>query len=179
MHQPSSPTSAPNIHEKESATVDHEVAMRPDRQAIEPGKDQREDRHIDPTASRASRTDSSVIGRPFALSASLKAEMSKDEAFRPARESLEQVARESRDAEWANAGESQIQALMEGRYSIRNIECRATICAVEVEVPSQRESFDIITIQQGLVKVGLYGPGYLTRAHEADVDVAFFTVLRR
>lgn len=169
-------------HERESATRDHENALMPQQQSMRTVPTQNDGRNLTSTLPRGSRADSSVIGRPFALSASMQAELSKSEAFRPARDRLDQMARESRDTDWANAKETEIQALMEGRYSIRNIECRATICAVEV-VRLAGDPFDVITFQQGLAKINLFGPEYLTNANEAGDDrdklwVTLFTTLR-
>jgi hypothetical protein len=50
---------------------------------------------------------------------------------------LAEMAKEPRDLAWAAKTESLIQdevlSLSPGDYSIRNIECRSSICAVEIE----------------------------------------------
>jgi hypothetical protein len=113
----------------------------------------------------------------------MQSELSKDEAFRPARDRLDQMARESRDTKWANEKEAAMQTLLEGSYSIRNIECRATICAVEVERLAG-DVFDVVTFGQGLAKIGLLGPEYLTSANDTGGDhdklwITLFTAVRR
>jgi hypothetical protein len=116
-----------------------------------------------------SRIDSSVIGRPFALSASMQAELNKSDAFRPARERLVQMARESREIEWANSEEQKIQDLLTSdELVVRNIECRASICAVEVA--SAGENFDVVRIEQQLIRLNVWGPEYLTFSKDIDDD---------
>jgi hypothetical protein len=127
-----SPTAAPNPHQKESESADHEDALLPDRRIIRAGNDQRGRDTVSQLPS-GSRTGRSVIGRPFAISETMQAELRKSDVFRPARERLEQLAREPRDDAWAKLAEFQVQDLIvaDGN-SIRNIECRTTVCAVEM-----------------------------------------------
>lgn len=116
------------------------------------------------------------------MSESLQAELGKNDVFRPARERLEQLAGEPRDDAWANLRESQVQDLIvaDGN-SIRNIECRTTICAVEMV---QINALDVVTIEQQLKGLGLSGPDYMTYANDIDdggnkILVTLFFALRR
>jgi hypothetical protein len=168
---------APEINRKATATADNKVAS----QSIQTVDEQRDAQNI--VRLDVSRADSSVVGRPFALSASMQAELKKSDVFRAAQEVLEQMAREPRDDKWASLKESQIQdlTLSYGIY-VRNVECRTTICAVEAATVN--EPFDVITIEQQLTRLDLLGPEYLTFAHETDdngnsIKVALFAIRRR
>jgi hypothetical protein len=88
----------------------------------------------------ASAVDRSVIGVPFPVSPSVetscKVTGKVDLCERP-RKVLAKMIQEPRDEAWAAKTEALIQdevvAEGPGIYSIRNIECRSTTCAVEVE----------------------------------------------
>jgi hypothetical protein len=176
----SSPTAAVDTYKK-NARAAHTVALLPHQQSIRAGNAQ--SGAVASALSNGSRTDAGVVGRPFELSASMKAELAKSDVFRPARERLEQMAREPRDNEWANLAESQIQDLITSDgMNIRNIECRTTICAIEVAPAS--EPFDVVIIGQQLTRLDLWGPEYLTFSRETDDDgnsvkVALFEIRRR
>jgi hypothetical protein len=176
LRQVTSLTAAPDPHEKR-------LDLLRKQRSIRTANDQSKSRDTARALTDGSAIDSSVIGRPFALSASMQSELNKDDVFRPARERLEQMAREPRDDEWAKLEESKIQDLfMSEEMYISNIECRTTICAVEL-VPVS-EPFDVITIDQQLRRLDLSGPEYLTFANDFDDDgnrikVAFFSTLRR
>jgi hypothetical protein len=183
LPQMTSPTVESNARQKESARTDHEGVLLSQQQLIEAKNGQGQRRDTVLTLPNRSRTDPSVIGRPFALSVSMQGELKKSEVFRAARERLEQMAREPRDNEWASLKESQIQDLMmsNGTY-IRNIECRTATCAVEVAPAS--DPFDVTTTEQQLKNIDLWGPEYLTFANETDdsgnkIKVALFEILRR
>jgi hypothetical protein len=82
-------------------------------------------------------TDSAVIGTPFPVSASVTARCTRDKIVCPhVYKKLAQFTQESRDNAWAAQEEADIQTQIESlgpdKYSIRNLECRTTICAVEV-----------------------------------------------
>jgi hypothetical protein len=181
LGQITSPTAAPNPHQKESESADHEDALLQDRRTIRTGNDQRGRDTVSQLPS-GSRTERSVIGRPFAISELMQAELRKSDVFRPARERLEQLAREPRDDAWAKLAEFQVQDLIvaDGN-SIRNIECRTTVCAVEMV---QVNALDIVTIEQQLKGLGLWGPESMTSANDTDGDgnkiqVTIFSILRR
>lgn len=81
----------------------------------------------------------SVIGRPFPLSASVEedCERFRDEICTGLRRTLDQMAKEPRDPRWASRIEEVLRnrmiTLEPGKFVIRNIECRSSACAVEVE----------------------------------------------
>src|SRR5882724_1930123 len=82
-------------------------------------------------------TDRSVIGTPFSVSASVTASCTLDKIVCPrVYKKLAEFANEPRDNAWAAQEEANIQNQIESqgpdKYSIRNLECRTTICAVEV-----------------------------------------------
>jgi hypothetical protein len=80
--------------------------------------------------------DASVVGSPFNVSPSVssrcKGFLNCDEISKK----LSDMAREPRDKAWATEMETKLQdeVMSQGpdKYSIRNIECRASICALEV-----------------------------------------------
>lgn len=87
------------------------------------------------------RDSDALIGRPFPVSGSVKAEC-KERSARDKRmgctemhEILARFARESRDESWAAAIENKVRdyILMKepGKYTIRALECRTSVCAVE------------------------------------------------
>ena len=82
-------------------------------------------------------TDESVIGTPFSVSASVEAKCKGDHIFcRVVYKALTKFSQEPRDNAWASETEANIQYQIESqgpdKYSIRNLECRTTVCAVEV-----------------------------------------------
>ena len=91
------------------------------------------------TSSLSSGVDRSVIGIPFPVSASVEAYCINKAPLHCEREhqALAKMAQQPRDEAWAAKTESQIQDEVisqgPGIYSIRNIECRSSICAVEVK----------------------------------------------
>jgi hypothetical protein len=98
-----------------------------------------------PTATAASSPDKSVIGILFPVSASINS------ACKPLSPSgagaicdrlkrdLSDMAAEPRDPSWAVDMETKLQNFVESQrsdvFSVRNIECRATRCAIEVASP--------------------------------------------
>jgi hypothetical protein len=77
--------------------------------------------------------DRSVIGIPFSISASIEARCRRD--CDEVNEKLSEMVQEPRDSVWATEMEMKIQDNLTSqgsdKYSIRNIECRASLCAVE------------------------------------------------
>jgi hypothetical protein len=56
---------------------------------------------------------------------------------------LAQMAKEPRDSAWANDMEAKLQAYIEQEFKdalIRNIDCRTSLCAIEVETTDVRIS---------------------------------------
>jgi hypothetical protein len=81
-----------------------------------------------------------VIGRPFPMSTSVETACRRlagtcDEGL----QLLSKMVQEPRDAEWAKEMEFKLRdhllTAQPGKYSIRAIECRSTLCAAEVESP--------------------------------------------
>jgi hypothetical protein len=81
-----------------------------------------------------------VMGRPFPISTSVATDCRRlagtcDEGL----QLLSKMVQEPRDAEWAKEMESRLRAhfltAQPGKYSIRAIECRSTVCAAEVASP--------------------------------------------
>lgn len=95
-----------------------------------------------PTPLGGFRVDRSVIGIPFPVSPSVEASCKLtgkiDLCERPHSE-LAKMTQEPRDEAWAAKTEALIQdevmSERPGVYTIRNIECRSSICAVEIESP--------------------------------------------
>src|ERR1700722_19996001 len=95
-----------------------------------------------PTPSGGSRVDRSVIGIPFPVSPSVEASCKLtgkiDLCERP-HSALAKMTQEPRDEAWAAKTEALIQDEVVSErpaiYTIRNIECRSSICAVEIESP--------------------------------------------
>ncbi|MEZ5499800.1 MAG: hypothetical protein R3E77_10275 [Steroidobacteraceae bacterium] len=80
-----------------------------------------------------------VIGRPFPLSASIQrscAEIYHDTCT-PIFERLDRFQNEPRDPEWASRIEDRLRQLVgtvaAGQATVRQVECRTTLCAMEVE----------------------------------------------
>jgi hypothetical protein len=89
-----------------------------------------------------------VIGRPFPVSKANQArcERLRDEICKILQQRLARLQQEPRDPIWASKMESLIQndVLYEeqpGRFSIRHIECRNSICAAEVESKSSGDGY--------------------------------------
>jgi hypothetical protein len=90
-----------------------------------------------------SGTDDSVIGVPFPVPASaegvctISKRLHGPDLCERQHKLLAKMAKEPRDLAWAAKTETLIQdevtSLSPGNYSIRNIECRSSICAVEME----------------------------------------------
>ena len=84
-------------------------------------------------------TDESVKGRPFEISASVKEGCKSDTIECPlVMSSIEKMTGEPRDVAWADKMEAAIQSAFDsqgyGRYVIRDVECRSSLCVLEVEV---------------------------------------------
>jgi hypothetical protein len=81
-------------------------------------------------------TSEDAIGRQFPLSSSIAATCKRDpDLCKEAHEWLAQMAQEPRDQQWAPRAEESLREtiLAEGdKYSIRALECRRTVCAIEV-----------------------------------------------
>jgi hypothetical protein len=117
-------------------------------------------------------TDMSVIGTPFSTSVSslTKCERGNDictEVYAK----LSQLAREPRDNAWASQTETNIQNQIESlgldKFAIRNLECRTSVCAVEV---SSTEGQYLGMQYYYMVKFGL-SQNLATNAYETDSGV--------
>jgi hypothetical protein len=91
------------------------------------------------TEPRLSGIDESVVGHAFQISASVRAACKSDAIECPlVMASVAKMAEEPRDVDWAAKMEEKIQAAVDmpgpGKYAIRNLECRTSICILEVEV---------------------------------------------
>jgi hypothetical protein len=75
-----------------------------------------------------------VVGRPFPLSPSIEAECRVDDGCAPLLRLLKQFSQQPRDVVWAAKMEAGLRDLVMSQpgYSIRTIECRASLCAAEV-----------------------------------------------
>jgi hypothetical protein len=85
-----------------------------------------------------SAIDESVVGQPFKISASVKEGCKNDTIECPlVMASIARLIKEPRDVGWAARMEDTIHATVDrrgsGEYVIRNLECRASICILEVE----------------------------------------------
>lgn len=78
--------------------------------------------------------DLGVVGRPFPLSPSMEAECRVDDGCAPVLRLLRQFSQQPRDPIWATRMEAGLRDLVMSLpgYSIRAIECRASLCAAEV-----------------------------------------------
>lgn len=90
-----------------------------------------------PTPPTVFGTDMSVIGTPFSVSASVRTMCKRDNIICPeVYKKLSQLVQEPRDNAWASQTETNIQGQIESlgpdKYVIRNLECRTSVCAVEV-----------------------------------------------
>jgi hypothetical protein len=89
--------------------------------------------------SRPSGMDKSVVGQAFHVSDPVKEACKRDTIECPVvMESLARMVKEPRDMYWAAKMEEEIQAAVDaqgsGKFVVRNLECRASICILEVEV---------------------------------------------
>jgi len=88
-----------------------------------------------PPASNQVGTDESVIGSPFQISSSVETACRSFIVCGETHEMLSKLAQEPRDYAWASQMETAIQenvvAQGSDKYTIRDIECRSTLCAVE------------------------------------------------
>jgi hypothetical protein len=83
--------------------------------------------------------DKSVIGVPFPISTSVDIGCQKFPSCDEMRKRLSELANEPRDSAWATEMESLIQnnVMSQGpdKYSIRDVECRSSLCSVETASP--------------------------------------------
>lgn len=89
--------------------------------------------------STLSGIDKSVVGRAFHVSDSVKESCKHDTIECPVvMESLARMVKEPRDMYWAGKMEEVIQAVVDAqgseKFVVRNLECRSSICILEVEV---------------------------------------------
>jgi hypothetical protein len=130
-------------------------------------------------------TDRSVIGTPFAVSASVATMCTSDKIICPhVYKKLAGFTEEPRDNAWASEAEADIQNQIESlgpdKYSIRNLECRTTICAVEVSSVSDHY---LGMAYYYMVKYGLSQDLGTIGAYEMDplgarIDVTLMTFTR-
>ncbi len=85
----------------------------------------------------------SILRQPYVLSESIKEECARIAHLAKAdcNDHLSAIARlenEVRDAGWADATEASIRLIVESEpgYRVRSLECRSSICALEVESPT-------------------------------------------
>jgi hypothetical protein len=83
--------------------------------------------------------DISVVGQAFHVSDPVKEGCKRDTIECPVvMESLARMAKEPRDMYWAAKMEEEIQAVVDAqgseKFVVRNLECRSSICILEVEV---------------------------------------------
>lgn len=130
--------SGQGAHEVPSSTS-HLAVQQPARQGMQPNPDGLATPRGEKTTGLG--TDRSVVGQPFPVSESV------NEACKPTKpgvfrwescgevsQLLAQMATEPRDEQWAVAKEEVLRAHTEkepGRFTIRALECRKSICFVE------------------------------------------------
>src|SRR5882724_4807676 len=83
--------------------------------------------------------DESVVGEAFQVSASVREGCKRDTIECPlVMDSVARMIKEPRDNDWAAKMEEKIQGAVDmqgpGKYVIRNLECRTSICILEVEI---------------------------------------------
>jgi hypothetical protein len=98
----------------------------------------REDNSIRPSAT-SSGIDGSVAGQPVSISSSLRESCKSEFIECPlVMASVAKMAQEPRDNDWASKTEELLQAAADtqgpGKYLVRNVECRSSICILEVEL---------------------------------------------
>lgn len=91
----------------------------------------------DVATSRTQEADYSVpIGRPFPLSASMQAACKVEfDGCKRLYDDLSTLAQEPRDPHWSDAMETKLRNYVEaesGDFTIRSLECRSSVCAIEV-----------------------------------------------
>jgi hypothetical protein len=131
-------------------------------------------------------TDRSLIGTPFSVSQSVAATCARDKIICPRiYKKLAEFTKEPRDNVWASQEEANIQNQIESlgpdKYSIRNLECRTTICAVEVS--SNPSDHYLGMAYYYMVKYGLTQDLGTIGAYETDplgarIDVTLMTFTR-
>jgi hypothetical protein len=89
--------------------------------------------------STPSGVDKSVVGQEFHVSDPVKESCKRDTIECPiVMASLTRMVKEPRDMYWAAKMEEEIQAVVDaqgsGKFVVRNLECRTSICILEVEV---------------------------------------------
>jgi hypothetical protein len=89
--------------------------------------------------STISGIDESVVGQAFQVSASVREGCTRDAIECPlVMDSVARMIKEPRDIDWAAKMEEKIQGAVDiqgpGKYVIRNLECRTSICILEVEI---------------------------------------------
>jgi hypothetical protein len=89
----------------------------------------------------SSGIDESVVDQPFQISSSIREGCKSDTIECPlVMASAARMAKEPRDIDWAAKMEERIQAAVDmqaaGNFVIRNLECRTSICILEVECRS-------------------------------------------
>lgn len=131
---------------------------------------------------REKEIDTSVIGRPFPVSSSVTTSCRAisgggDDACGNTWEPLRRMEQEPRDSAWANEMESMLGDHLAsgdvGKFRIRAVECRTTICVVEVESMSG-PYFGSFDRDAPLFKV-LY-PGIGAHGYETDPSGTRITV---
>lgn len=143
--------------------------------------DIREEAAQDPPP-RERGTDISVVGRPFPVSPSVAASCRAisgggDDACDSTWEPLKKMAQEPRSSAWAKEMESMLRdhiaQVDPGKYTIRALECRTSVCVIEVEsiFGPYFGSFDH---DAPLFKV-LY-PGIGAHGYESNPDATRITV---
>src|ERR1700730_3752049 len=91
------------------------------------------------SVSTSSGVDKSVVGQAFRVSDPVKESCKRDTIECPVvMESLAKMVKEPRDLYWAAKMEEEIQAVVDAqgpdKFVVRNLECRTSICILEVEV---------------------------------------------
>jgi hypothetical protein len=129
-------------------------------------------------------TDRSVIGTPFSVSAAVTDRCRFDKIVCPLiYKKLAEFANEPRDNAWAAQEEANIQNHIESqgpdKYSIRNLECRTTICTVEVSsISDQYLGMPYYYMVKYSLSQDLGTGAYETDALGARVGVSLMTFTR-
>jgi hypothetical protein len=128
-------------------------------------------------------TDRSVIDRPFPVSASVVAGC-RLVACPELDEALAKFSAEPRDSMWAPGVEQELRDFVDaqsGKYTIRNIECRSTMCMVEVASISGSflEGISMSPQLDKLLLSGVGGFGYERDPSSARVTVTTIPYNRR
>jgi hypothetical protein len=131
------------------------------------------------------KLDSSVIGTPFPVSASVE-KGCRDNQCDEVRKQLARMAQEPRDVAWASEMEMAIQQNVESRgpdkFLIRSLECRSSICAVETVSPDGQYlgpayPSPLLNKLSGSVMIPMWG--YELDASGARISVSVLVLLRR